>query len=97
MDLRQLTIYMGCSVWFTHMKTTVNLNDELLRRAKRHAAKHGRTLTSVLEEALRELLARGGARKPFSLDLPTVKGDRPPRVDPADRSALYDAMDADAS
>ena len=77
------------------MKTTINLDDELLRRAKRHAAEQGRTLTSVLEEALREMLTPRGPRRQFALELPTVKGDRSPRVDPADRSALYDAMDGD--
>ena len=88
---------MATMVWFWHMKTTLNLDVELLRRAKRHAAKQGRTLTSVVEEALREMLTRHGPRQQHSLDLPTVKGDRPPRVEPSDRPALYDAMDEDHS
>lgn len=35
------------------MRTTVRLDDHLLRSAKAHAAKTGRTLTSVIEEGLR--------------------------------------------
>lgn len=38
------------------MRTTVRLDDELLAKAKLYAAEHNRTLTSVLEEALREKL-----------------------------------------
>lgn len=34
------------------MRTTVRLRDELLERAKRHAAQEGRTLTSLIEEGL---------------------------------------------
>ncbi|MGH3800826.1 MAG: ribbon-helix-helix protein, CopG family, partial [Pseudonocardiaceae bacterium] len=39
------------------MRTTLRVDDELLRRAKSHAARQGRSLTSVFEEALRRLLA----------------------------------------
>ena len=39
------------------MRTTVHLPDDLLKRAKRKAAKHGRTLTSLIEEGLRLVLA----------------------------------------
>ncbi len=38
------------------MKTTVEIDDELLRRAKIRAAEQGSTLRSVLEDALRRLL-----------------------------------------
>lgn len=39
------------------MKTTVDISDALLRRAKRLAARRGVTLRSVLEDALRRELA----------------------------------------
>ena len=39
------------------MKTTLEIQDELLRRAKLHARKKGRTLRSVVEEGLRAALA----------------------------------------
>jgi len=49
-------------------------------------------LTSVVEEGLRSVLL-DGERPPFKLALVTVRGDRPPRVDPADREALYHLFD----
>lgn len=42
------------------MKTTVEIDDELLRRAKVHAAEQGTTLRSVLEDALERLLQEWG-------------------------------------
>lgn len=39
------------------MKTTLNIQDELLARAKRHAQKTGRPLRSVVEEGLRQVLS----------------------------------------
>ena len=38
-------------------RTTVRLPDDLLRRAKRKAAAEGRTLTSLIEDGLRLLVA----------------------------------------
>lgn len=40
------------------MRTTVRLDDELLREAKRLALDSGRTVTAVIEDALREVVAR---------------------------------------
>ena len=40
------------------MRTTVRLDDDLLRQAKALAARTGRTLTAVIEDGLREALAR---------------------------------------
>lgn len=83
-------------VWSSHMKTTLNLNDELLRRAKREAATRGTTLTAVVEDALRSALSEAtGVREHFTLRLPTVKGG-PAAVDPADRAALYELLDGRA-
>jgi hypothetical protein len=39
-------------------RTTVRLPDELLRRAKRKAAAEGRTLTSLIEDGLRLVVAQ---------------------------------------
>lgn len=39
-----------------HMRTTLNLPDELYRSARVRAAEEGRTVTSVMEEALRAYL-----------------------------------------
>jgi hypothetical protein len=37
------------------MRTTIRLNERLLAEAKKYAAESGRTLTSVLEDELREI------------------------------------------
>ena len=39
------------------VKTTIEIHDELLVRAKRHAKRNGRPLRSVVEEGLRLVLS----------------------------------------
>ena len=76
------------------MKTTLNLNDRALQKAKRRAATQGITLTRLVDDALRARLATASKRKaPYRLKLHTVKGEIPPEVDFCDRNALYDVMD----
>ena len=76
------------------MKTTLNLNDRVLRSAKGRAARDGITLTRFVEDALRARLAGARGRKPaFRLRLETVTGEGPPNVDISDRDALYDVID----
>lgn len=58
------------------MKTTIDIADPILRRAKRLAARRGTTLRVVVEEALREKLAaevepEAGAR---GVDTHVVRG-----------------------
>ncbi|MBL8932396.1 MAG: type II toxin-antitoxin system VapB family antitoxin, partial [Kineosporiaceae bacterium] len=38
------------------MRTTLNLDDDLMRLVKQRAAAEGRTVTSLIEEGLRALL-----------------------------------------
>ncbi len=45
----------------THMKTTIDIANDLLVRAKRMAEKENTTLKSITEEGLRLALARRGA------------------------------------
>lgn len=72
------------------MKTTLNLEDQLLRLAKERAARDGVTLTRFVENALHAKLMAPRRKSPgFKLDLTTVKGKRPPNVDVSDRDALY--------
>jgi hypothetical protein len=76
------------------MRTTIRLDDDLLRRAKREALERGTTLTAVIEDALRRALAPAGAgrREPFRM--PTFHGDGlRPGVDLDDTAALLDLMD----
>lgn len=75
------------------MKTTLNLNDEILRRAKTRAASDGISLTRFIEDAVRSKLMDDGRKKAFKLELGTVRGHAPPNVDISDREALYDVLD----
>jgi hypothetical protein len=76
------------------MRTTVRLDDRLLRELKQHAAKHGRTITAVIEDALRQFLMRAEGRK----DLPpyrpiTFKGRLQPGIDLDDTATLLEVME----
>lgn len=75
------------------MRTTLNLDDRLMRAAKREAAARGTTLTALIEGALRAELAPAPARAGYALELPVVEGRREPSVDISDRDALYKALD----
>jgi plasmid stability protein len=92
-----VAVYLAVVIWFSHMKTTLNLDDELVRRAKRRAAEQGTTLTAVIEDALRAALSEPARNMGFKLRLVTVRGERPPRIDPADRGALYDFLDTEGA
>lgn len=75
------------------MRTTVDLDDQLLEAARRRAAHEGRSLTSVIEEALAALLApRPAGVERFKLVVETERGRYIGGVDIADRDALYDVM-----
>jgi hypothetical protein len=76
------------------MRTTLDLDDQILRRAKAAAAARGESLTRFLEAALRDRL-RSLARpaEPFAFR-PLVRGGVPvPGVDFEDRDALYERME----
>jgi hypothetical protein len=77
------------------MRTTLDLDDRLMRELKKHAADTGQTLTRVVESALRDSLARRKQRKApaFKLRWITVKGRLQPGVDVSDRASLYDRME----
>lgn len=77
------------------MKTTLNIDDRLLRRAKKTAAERGETLTFVLEEALRAYLAGRPAPRKGRFTWVVIDDAELPPVDVADRSALYDFLDRD--
>lgn len=58
-----------------HMKTTIEINDALLLRAKHLAAERRQTLKSVLEAALRQFLdANTEPQIPFRLRKHTFRG-----------------------
>jgi len=79
------------------MRTTVRLNDQLMKEVQKLAHDSGRTFTAVLEEALREKLARQREAAPRAhIRLPTFKGDGlRPGVDLDDNAGLLDRMERD--
>jgi len=77
------------------MRTTVRLDEELLREAKQVAASSGRSLTAVIEEALRESLGRRKIRPARRrIKLPTSGGGGlRPGVDLNDSASLWVLLD----
>ncbi len=77
------------------MRTTIRIEDQLLGQAKTLAASTGRTLTQVIEDALREVLARRRApARRSEVRLRTVGGrGTQPGVDLEDSAALLDLME----
>ena len=76
------------------MRTTIRLDDDLLRQAKALAARTGRTLTAVIEDGLREELARHlGRQGQPPVALPTFKGKGlRSGIDLDDTAGLLDIM-----
>lgn len=75
------------------MRTTLNLDDRLMRTVKRLAGETGRTITSIVELALRELIDRHEQAEPYQLRWITVPGGPQPGVDLNDRDALLERME----
>jgi len=55
------------------MRTTIRIKDDLLKRAKKRAAEEGRTLTSLIEEALALAVAKPKASRRGRVELPVSK------------------------
>ena len=75
----------------SHMKTTLNISDVTMNQLKRKAAKQGRTMSELVEMALRMLLAEPGPKHPLP-ELPAFRSGGA-RVNVANREALYDVME----
>ena len=73
-----------------HMKTTLNIDDTVMAELRREAARQGRTMSEMVETALR-LLLRSKPRRGKLPPLPTFSSEM--LVDIDDRDALYRAME----
>ena len=73
------------------MKTTLNISDAVMKSLKQEAARQGRTMSELVETALRALLRK----QPPAHKLPPLPqfdmGEA--KVDAADREALYEIME----
>jgi len=77
------------------MRTTLTLDDDVLKAAKRRAREQDRPLKDVINEALRQGLAMSDARQPpaYTFRLKTVDGRLLPGVDLTDRDKLFELME----
>lgn len=76
------------------MRTTLTLDDDVLKAAKRRARDQDRPLKEIINEALRRGLALGELRRtlPYSFRLKIVQGRLLPGVDLTDRDKLFEVM-----
>ena len=76
------------------VRTTLDIDDRILRHAKERAAKEGKTLTAVIVQALGQYL--GGVVRPakgFKLTLHERPAKPIPGVDWSDRNSIYERME----
>ena len=80
------------------MKTTLNLNDDLLTRAKMQAARQRTTLTRLIEEGLQLRLREAGqpGKEPAELPVHHGRGGLAPGLSGLSNKALLSAADDDA-
>ena len=76
---------------YYHMKTTLNIDDTVMAELKREAVRQGRTMSELVEPALR-LLLRSQRKQQKIVSLPSFRSGGA-LVDIADRDALYQAME----
>ena len=74
-------------------RTTLALDDDLLRTLKARAAQEGTTLATVTNRLLRLAMAREEPAHPYRLEFPTWEARTQPGVDLLDRDSLYERMD----
>ncbi len=73
------------------MKTTIEIQDELFRRAKRYAKRTGRPLRAVVEEGLRNVL--NDTPRPKRYELADYSVGDPSATDPLDAWSWQDLRD----
>ena len=78
---------------YQHMKvrTTVNIDNNVMQRLKRESARQGRTMSEMIETAVRRLMSEQRPRAEIE-PLPTFRSGGT-LVDISDRDALYQAME----
>ena len=77
----------------TCMRTTMDIDDELLRAAKAHATDTRKTLKATVEQALREFLEGPDRAAPDAPPIPVFRGQSvQPGADLTDNAALEAIM-----
>lgn len=67
-------------------RTTIGIDDDLLRRLKRRAASEDRSIQALVNDLLRQAMAPRKSR--FTLELKGFRGEARAGVDVTDRAAL---------
>ncbi len=75
------------------VRTTLQLDDELVVQAKISATRTGRTLSQVIEDALRQALASRAEPPRRRVSVPTSPGRPMPGVNLDDNAGILDVMD----
>ncbi len=83
--------YLHINDTYYHMKTTLNIDDTVMAELKREAVRQGRTMSELVETALR-LLLRSQRKREKIVALPSFQSGGA-LVDIADRDGLYQAME----
>lgn len=80
------------------MRTTIRIDDELYREVKARAARSGRTVAAVLEDAVRRGLSPSERRAGGTFAVqPSGRGGLRPGIDLSSDAAIAEAMDEGAS
>jgi len=78
------------------MRTTLTIADDLLTEAKERAVRTQRTVSEVIEDAMREAFARRAAGRPRrAVDLPTSPGGPRRGVNLDDNVAVREVAEED--
>jgi hypothetical protein len=95
-----IQIYIWSKLLYNaRMKTTLDIDDELLVKAKAVSARERKSLTSLIEEGLRLRLRRTESRRHALSHPPAIQtgqGGLAAGVDPLSNRSLLDAADNDA-
>lgn len=76
------------------VRTTLQLDDDLIREAKHVAVRTGRTLTAVIEDALRQSFANhGDISESDQVRLKTFRARLQPGADLDDSASLLELME----
>jgi len=76
-----------------NMKTTLNLDDQVMKNAKARAARDGITFTALVEDAIRAKLLQDPHTVKYQFKPNIITGNKPPNVDISERDALYEVID----
>ena len=80
---------------FTHMKTTLNIDDTVMRRLREEAARRGTTMSALVEAGIRRILDEGRPAPVDTQSLPPLPKWRSGGmlVDLSNRSERYRVLE----